>query len=70
MGNSTRNADKKSVTTSKNDKTKEKCWKMLRQKGKKTTQEKMEIELEENNQKILVKEERLKRYRDRVEQYR
>ena len=36
----------------------------------KTTQEKMTVQLEEINQKILAKEGRLKRYRQRVKQYR
>ena len=35
MGNSTGNADKKAKKTDKNDKTKEKRWNMMEQKGKK-----------------------------------
>ena len=38
MGNSTVNADKKSTKTDQNDKTKEKRWNMLGQKGKKKLQ--------------------------------
>ena len=34
MGNSTRNADKKSTKTGQNDKTKERHWNILEQKGK------------------------------------
>ena len=67
MGNSTGNVDKKSVTTSKNDKTKEKYWNML---GKKATQVKQTIRLEKINQKVRSKEARLKRYQDRIKQYR
>ena len=36
----------------------------------KTTQEKLTIQLEEINQKVLAKEGRLMRYRQRVKQYR
>ena len=36
----------------------------------KTTQDKLSIKLEEINQKALAKEGRLKRYRQRVTQYR
>ena len=42
---------------------------MLEQKGK-TTQVKQTIQLEEIKQKVLAKEGRLKRYRDRGKQYR
>ena len=35
----------------------------------KTTREKITIQLEEINQKVLAKERRLKRYRQRVKQY-
>ena len=62
MGNSSENADKKSMTTSKNDKNKGKRWKMLAQKGKSNTR-KMTIQLVEINQKVLAKEGKLKRYR-------
>ncbi len=36
----------------------------------KTTREKITVQLEEINQKVLAKEGRLKRYRQRVKQYR
>ena len=36
----------------------------------KATQEKLTIQLEEINQKVLAKKGRLKRYRQRVKQYR
>ena len=39
-------------------------------KNKKTTREKLAIQLEEINQKVLATEGRLKRYRQRVKQYR
>ena len=42
------------------------CW----DKKEKATQVKMTIQLEEINQKVPAKEERLKRYRDRVKQHR
>ena len=42
----------------------------IRNRKEKTTQGKHSIELEEINQKVLVKEGRLKRYRQRVKQYR
>ena len=41
-----------------------------REEKEKVTQEKITIQLEEINQKVLAKEERLKRYRQRVKQYR
>ena len=69
MENSAENADKKATKTGKNNKTKKKRWNMLGQKEKKATQEKITIQLEEINQKVLVKEGRLKRYRQRVKQY-
>ena len=65
MGNSTENADKKSTKTCQNDKTKERRWNMERQKEKGNT-----IKLQETEQKVLAKEGRLKRYRQRVKQYR
>ena len=40
-----------------------------RNKKEKATQEKRKIQLEERNQKVLAKEGRLKRYRQRVKQY-
>ena len=67
MGNSTGNANKKPTKTGQNDKTKERRWNMREQKGK-ATREKI-IQLEEINQKVLAKEGRLKRYRQRVKQY-
>ena len=39
-------------------------------KKEKATQEKLTIKLKEIYQKVLVKEERFKRYRQRVKQYR
>ena len=39
-------------------------------KKEKATQEKITIQLEEITQKVLTKEGRLKRYRERVKQYR
>ena len=41
-----------------------------RNRKEKTTQEKLTIQLEEIYQKVLAKEGRLKRYRQRVKQYR
>ena len=64
LGNLTGNSDKKSMTTSKNDKTKEKCWNMLGQKGKSNTSK------NDNTIWNKPKEERLKRYWDRIKQYR
>ena len=69
MENSTGNADKKSTKTGKNDKTKEKHWNILGQKGNINTR-KIAIQLEEINQKVLAKEGKIKRYRERVKQYR
>ena len=43
---------------------------LIRNKKEKTTGEKLTIQLEEINQKVLAKEGRLKRYRQRVKQYR
>ena len=62
MGISTRNSDKKSTKTGKNDKTKEKRWKNLEQKRKDNTRK----AYKGINQKVLAKEGRLKRYRQRV----
>ena len=70
MENSTGNANKKSTKTGQNDKTKERRWNMWRQKKGKAIQEKVTIQFEEINQKILAKEGRLKRYRQRAKQYR
>ena len=69
MESSTGNASKKSTKTGENDKTIEKCWNMLGQKGKSNTR-KTRIQVEEINQKVLVKEGRLEIYRQRVKQYR
>ena len=69
MKNSIGNAGKKSKKTGKNDKTKIDagiCW----DKMEKATQEKITIQLEEINQKVLTKEGRVKRYREGVKQYR
>ena len=43
---------------------------IIRNRKEKITQEKITIQLEEINQKVLAKEGRLKRYRQRVKQYR
>ena len=43
---------------------------IIRNRKEKTTQEKLTIQLEEINQKVLAKEGNLKRYRQRVKQYR
>ena len=43
---------------------------IIRNRKEKATQEKLTIQLEEINQKVLAKERRLKRYRQRVKQYR
>ena len=64
MWNSTGNAGKKSTTTNKNDKTEGERWTMLGQKEK-AIRVKLTIQLEEINQNVLAKEERLKRYRNR-----
>ena len=66
MGNSTGNTDKKSTKTGQNDKTKERRWNMWEQKGKCNTRKNNRT----INQKVLTKEGRLKRYRQRVKQYR
>ena len=66
MGNSTGNADKKSTKMIKQKKDAGVCG---NKKGK-GTQEKITVQLEEINQKALPNEGRLKRYRQRVKQYR
>ena len=43
---------------------------IIRNRNEKTTREKLTIQLEEINQKVLAKEGRLKRYRQKVKQYR
>ena len=67
IGNSTGNADKTSTKTEQNGKRK-RSWNMWEQ-NEKTTREKITVQLEEINQKVLAKEGRLKRYRQRVKQY-
>ena len=62
-------ADKKSTKTGQNDKTKIKRWKIWGRKGKCNTR-KIAIQLKEINQKVLAKKGRLKRYRQKVKQYR
>ena len=42
---------------------------IIRNRQEKTTLEKLTIQLEEINQKVLAKERILKRYRERVKQY-
>ena len=69
MGDSTRNADKNLRKQSKRIKQKKDagiCW----NKKEKATQEKITVQLEEINEKVLAKKGRLKRYRQRVKQYR
>ena len=58
----------KSTRTGQNDKTKDPG--MFRNKKERATQEMITVHLEEINQKVLAKEGRLKRYRQRVKQYR
>ena len=53
-----------------NGKTKKKTLEHVETKRKKTIQEIITIQLGEINQKVLVKEETLKRYRQRVKRYR
>ena len=60
---------KKSTKTGQDDKTKENAGTRGDEKEKSNTR-KISIQLEENNQKVLTKEGRLKRYRQRVKQYR
>ena len=64
MGNQIRIADKK-TTTSKNIKQNMKIYSNETEK----VQQKRQVQLEETNQKIMVKEGRLKRYRDRTKPY-
>ena len=52
-----REKQKKPTKTGENDKTEERRWNMLEQKGK-ATQKKTTIKLEEINQKVLAKEGR------------
>ena len=67
MRSSTGNPDKKSSKTSQNGKTDPRiCGKRM----EKTTREKITVQLEEISQKVLAEEGRLKRYKQRVKQYR
>ena len=68
MGISTRNSDRKPTETTESGKTKKKKAEINRK--EKTTQEKLTVQLEEIHQKVLAKEGWLKRYRQRVKQYR
>ena len=64
------NADKKKSTkTGQNNKTKKDAG-ICRNRQEKATREKITVQLEEINPKVLAKEGRLKRYRQRVKQYR
>ena len=60
---------KKSTKINQNDKLKEKRWNILGQTENSNTIKKI-IQLEEINQKVLTKEGRLKRYLEKVKQYR
>ena len=71
MGNSTGNAVKKNYENRQKSENKGKtlkhvCW----NKKKEATQEKITIQLDETNQNVLEKEERFKRYPQRLKQYR
>ena len=68
MQNLTGNTYTRSTKTGQNNETMERCWNMLEEKGK-ATQEKITVQLEEINQKVLAKEGRIKRFRRRVKQY-
>ena len=67
MGNSTGNADKNLRKQAKIVKQKDPG--ICGHRMEKTTREKIILQLKEINQKVLVKEGRLKRYRQRVKQY-
>ena len=69
MGNSTGNTDKKATKIGKMIKQRKNAG-IYRDKKGKATQEKITIQLEEINEKILAKQGRLKRYRQRLKQYR
>ena len=69
MGNSTGNANNKTTKTSQNDKKKRDA-EINRNKKELATQEKITVQLEEINEKVLAKERRLKWYRQRVKHYR
>ena len=70
MGNSTGNEDKKNrqkqAKMIKQKKDAGICW----NKKEKTTQVKITVQVEEINQRVLAKERRLKKYRQKVKQYR
>ena len=66
IGNSTGKVDKKYTTTSENDKTEGERWNMRQ---KKAMQVKQTIQLEEIKLKVLTKDRRLKRYWNRIKQY-
>ena len=70
MGISTRNSNKKKLRKGQKVIKQKKNAKIDRNRKEKTTQEKLTIQLEEIYQKVLAKEGRLKRYRQRVKQYR
>ena len=70
MGISTRNSDKKNLRKQVKMIKQKKDTGIIRNSKEKTTQEKLTIQLEEINQKVLAKEGRLKRYQQRVKQYR
>ena len=70
MGNLTGNANNKTTKTSQNDKKKKRGAEISGNKKEQATREKITVQLEEINQKVLAKEGRLKRYRQRVKQYR
>ena len=69
MVNSTGNADKKNLRKHAKKTKQRKDAGIRRNKKEKVTQEKITIQLEEINQKVLEKEGRLKRYQQRVRQY-
>ena len=70
MGNSTGSADKKNLQKQTKMIKQRKDAGTCRDKKEKAIQEKITIQLGEINQKALEKEERLKKYRQRVKQYR
>ena len=67
MGNLTVNANKKTTKTSQNDR-QERRWHI--RKLSRLQKKKIAVQLEEINQKVLAKERRLNRYRQKVKQYR
>ena len=70
MENSTGNANNKTMKISQNDLKKKGGTEISWTKKEQATQEKIIVQLEEINQKVLAKEGRLKRYRQRVKRYR